>query len=82
MLKCLPGQLPGRVEWHEFLDVDEADAFLVAFAMADKKNRIIVTQERPQPGRKNKIKIPEPCEEFSVKYMNTIEMFRAIGKTF
>ena len=40
----------------EFLDADEADAWLVAYAHADKANRIIVTHEKSQPDRKNKIK--------------------------
>ena len=66
----------------EFLDAEEADAFLVAFALSDKQNRIIVTQEVSQPERKNKIKIPEPCRVFGISYINTIEMFRKLGETF
>lgn len=72
--------LPNAI--NEFLDANEADAFLVAYAMFDLKNRVIVTQEVSQPGRKNKIKIPQPCNVFNIKYMNTIEMFREIGVTF
>ena len=34
------------------------------------------------PNRKNKVKIPEPCEELGIKYCNTIEMFRKLGETF
>lgn len=64
------------------MDADEADAFLVAYALSDKTNRIVVTQEISRPERKNKIKIPEPCDVFGIKYLNTIEMFRALGKTF
>ncbi len=33
----------------EFLSADEADAFIVAFALADPVNKIIVTQEISQP---------------------------------
>lgn len=66
----------------EFLDAEEADAFIIAFALSDKQNRVIVTQEISQPQRKNKIKIPEPCQEFGIKYINTMEMFRALGETF
>ncbi len=66
----------------EFLDADEADAFLVAYALSDKNNITIVTQEVSQPNRKNRIKIPEPCNEFDIKYINTIEMFRQLGETF
>ena len=71
----------------EFLDVDEADAFLISYSLANNKNsinenRIIVTHEISQPNRKNKIKIPEACAYFNVRYLNTIEMFREIGETF
>ena len=67
---------------NEFLDSEEADAFLIAFALADYQNRIIVTQEVSQPERRNKIKIPEPCNYFHLHYVNTIEMFRLLGETF
>ncbi|MCU0436034.1 MAG: DUF4411 family protein [Bacteroidia bacterium] len=66
----------------EFLDADEADAFLVAFALADKPNRIIVTQETSNPAMKSKIKLPEPCHHFGINYMNTIEMFRHLKVSF
>jgi len=66
----------------EFLAADEADAFLVAYAMKDSKNRVLVTHEVSQPNRKNKIKIPEPCDHFGVTYMNPIEMFRKLEVTF
>ena len=67
---------------NEFLDAEEADAFLIAFALADSINRIIVTQEVSQAARKNKIKIPEPCNALNVQFVNTIEMFRQLGETF
>ncbi len=66
----------------EFLDGDEADAFLVGFALVDASNRTIVTQEKSEPLRQNKIKIPEPCNALGVNYCNTIEMFRRLGETF
>ena len=66
----------------EFLDADEADAFLVAFALADKSQRIIVTQEKSQPEIKRKIKIPEACSPFSIEYVDTIEMLRRLGEHF
>lgn len=66
----------------EFLDADEADAFIVAYALSDKDNITIVTQEVSDLNRKNRIKIPEPCNEFRVKYLNTIGMFRQLGETF
>lgn len=67
---------------NEFLAADEADAFLVAYSLADKENRVILTHEVSQPNRKNRIKIPEACAPYNVRYLNTIEMLREIGETF
>lgn len=67
---------------NEFLDANEADAFLIAYALANKKFRLIVTQELSEPNRKNKVKIPDCCNELNIRYMNTIQMFRYIGETF
>ncbi len=67
---------------NEFLDADEADAFIVAYALADPNNRIVVTQEISQPNRKNKIKIPEVCIALNVQFVNTMDMFRRLGETF
>lgn len=72
--------LPNAI--NEFLDVDEADAFLVAFVLEDVENRVLITHEVSDPRRRNKIKMPEPCNHFGVKYMNTIEMFRTLGIQF
>lgn len=67
---------------NEFLNVDEADAFLVAYCLADKINRIAVTQEVREPNRRNKIKIPDACDALNVTYVSTIEMFRQLKETF
>ncbi|RMG25114.1 MAG: DUF4411 family protein [Bacteroidetes bacterium] len=72
--------LPRAID--EFLDAEEADAFLVGFALADPANRMIVTQEISQPNRRNKIKIPEACDALNIRYINTIGMFRALRETF
>jgi hypothetical protein len=66
----------------EFLHADEADAHIIAYALADSQNRVIVTQETSEPNRRNKIKIPEPSDSLGVLYCNTIEMFRRLGETF
>lgn len=67
---------------NEFLDADEADAFLVAYAMKDATSRTIVTQEISRPEMKSKIKIPEPCAAFNVRFIKAIEVFRELGETF
>jgi len=66
----------------EFLNADEADAWLVAFALADKSNRTIVTHEKSQPEIKRKIKIPEVCAPFNLAFVDTIEMLRRLGERF
>ena len=66
----------------EFLSADEADAYLVAYALDDTSNRIIVTQEISEPNRRNKIKIPDVCNALNVQYVNVIDMFRQLNETF
>lgn len=63
----------------EFLDVNEADAWLIAFAKTN--NNIIVTHEISDPQSKKRIKIPDAGFE-PVECVNTIEMFRRLGQTF
>ncbi len=67
---------------NEFLDADAADAFLIAYSLADPENRMLVTQEISAPLKKSKVKIPDCCDALGVTYMNTIEMFRRLGETF
>jgi len=72
--------LPAAI--NEFLSADEADAFIIAYVLNDRDNRILVTQETSEPNRKSKIKIPEPCNELSIRYIKAMEMFRELGVTF
>jgi hypothetical protein len=67
---------------NEFLDAEEADAFLVAYCLADPTSKFVVTQEVSEPNRQNKIKIPEACIALNVPYVNTIQMFRQLRETF
>ncbi len=64
----------------EFLNADEADAWIVAYALSN--GYMITTHEKSQPERKNRIKIPEPCNVFGITYMDTIEMFRELQVQF
>lgn len=66
----------------EFLDADVADAFIVAYALADPENRVVVTFENSEPTRKNKVKIPDACIALNVNYVNIMDMFRQLGVTF
>lgn len=67
---------------NEFLDANEADAFIVAFALYDTTNRIIVTHEVAAPNAMKRIKIPDACDALNVEYVNTMEMFRRLGESF
>lgn len=66
----------------EFLDAAEADAFLVAYCLANEDTAILVTQEVSEPSRRNKVKIPDACNDLKVPYVSTIDMFRQLGETF
>lgn len=64
----------------EFLDTDEADAWIIAFAM--NQNTSLLTHEKSDPMRKNKIKMPDVCIDHGVHYVSTLDMFRSLGVTF
>ncbi|WP_040298806.1 DUF4411 family protein [Arcticibacter svalbardensis] len=68
------------VALNEFLDANEADAWLIAYALANGGK--IVTHEISEPNRKNKVKIPDVCLQFGIQCVNTIEMFRLLGEYF
>ena len=64
----------------EFLQTDLADAWIIAFAMSN--NWTVVTYEKSQPERKNKIKIPEVSNHFNIRHIDTIQMFRELKESF
>lgn len=65
----------------EFSDSNIADAFLVASAMSlsvvDKY--VLVTEEVSDPRRIKRVKIPDVCSMFNVRWINTIEMFKELN---
>lgn len=63
-----------------FLDAEEADAWLVCYALANQLT--IITHEISDPNRKSSIKIPDVCQPFNIPYSKTIDMFRQLGETF
>jgi hypothetical protein len=67
-----PYTLPAKAE---FMAV--ADGWLIAFAKA--KNRILVTQETPQPQSLNKVKIPDVCNGIGVRCIGTFDLLRALN---
>jgi hypothetical protein len=63
----------------EFLSADLADPWLVAHAKAN--DYTIVTYEKSEPNRKSRIKIPEVCNQFGVRYINTVELIRELNES-
>lgn len=61
----------------EFANADNADAWVVAFALA--KGCVVVTQEVAAPHARHKIKVPDVCRAFSVPCIDTFEMMRRLG---
>ncbi len=58
----------------EFLDEDNADAWLISFCF--NYGYTIVTEEISNPRGKSKIKIPDVCNHFNIEFINTISMLR------
>ena len=63
----------------EFMKEDNADPWLIAFAMIDLKLYTIVTFEKYHPDMKRKIPIPNVCKDFKVSYTDLFEMLRNLG---
>jgi len=58
----------------EFANV--SDGWLVAYAAA--KKRVIVTHEVLNPDIRRRIPIPNVCEAFHIRYINTFDMLREL----
>ena len=61
----------------EFLDADEADAWLVAFAMTYGNQ--IVTHEVSKPNSKSRVMLPDAANPFNVICIKTVDLFRSLG---
>jgi len=56
------------------------DAWLVAYARA--KGCVVVTHEVLAPDAKRKVPIPNICQQFNVRYIDTFTMLRELGVCF
>lgn len=63
----------------EFLDVDEADAWLIAYAMANGNQ--IVTHETSNPNSRKRVMLPDAASPQGITCIKTIDLFRALGVT-
>ncbi len=70
----------------DFADSKNADPFLVAFALNQKRNEkvnvSIVTREVSAPESKRSVKIPDVCAEFGIPFIDNNDFFRAINVSF
>ena len=70
----------------EFADYKNADPYLVAFALQNKRTKntdiTIVTLEVSAPESKKNVKLPDVCTDFQVQFLNNNDFFRAIGISF
>jgi len=57
-----------------------ADGWLVAYAVA--KGRTVVTHEVAAPEARRRVPIPNVCEQFHVRYVDTFEMLRELAVRF
>nr|VFJ90749.1 MAG: protein of unknown function (DUF4411) [Candidatus Kentron sp. LFY] len=55
------------------------DPFLISYALADKKNRTIVTTEVSRPGKKRaNRKIPDVCRDLEIRYINNFQLLNEL----
>ncbi|BCW92316.1 MAG: twitching motility protein PilT [Thermoanaerobaculum sp.] len=62
---------------HEFAKADNADPWLVAYAVAERC--VVVTNEKFDAKIRRSIKIPNVCQAFNVQYVDLFEMLRRLG---
>lgn len=61
----------------EFLNADEADAWLIAYAMTNGNQ--IVTHETSSPNSRKRVMLPDAANPYNVTCIKTIDLFRALG---
>ncbi len=57
-----------------------ADGWLIAYAQAH--GAVVVTHEKVDQKAKKRVPIPNVCQQFNVRYLNTFEMLRQLGVHF
>lgn len=69
----------------DFADAQNADPFLISFALFQKQSKIdvtIVTHEVSAPGSKKSIKIPDVCLYFHIPCIDINMLFRTLKISF
>ena len=65
----------------QFASDTVADAFLVATTLSSTGDYVLVSEETSSPNSKTRIKIPDVCNLFGVRCINTVDMLRELGVT-
>lgn len=58
----------------------EADPWVIAFAMAEKA--VVVTKETPAGANSRRIKIPDVCNAYKIKWIDDFQLARELGIHF
>jgi hypothetical protein len=66
----------------DFMKADNADPWLIAYALTNKENFIIVTFEKENRHIKRRIPIPNVCKDFEIKYCNLYQMLKNLNFRF
>jgi hypothetical protein len=64
----------------EFMEDDNADAWIIAYAIAN--DCTVVTDELSDPNSRKRILIPDVCNAFGVPFCDIFTMLRALGFSF
>jgi len=63
-----------------------ADGWLIAYSLASSENHVkefvVVTNERSEPTARRVVKIPDVCDKFGVKCIDTFAMLRKLNIKF
>ena len=55
------------------------DPFLIAYALADRTNRVVVTTEVSRPSRQRANRhVPDVCDTFDIQHCNTFNLIRCL----
>lgn len=64
----------------EFADAENADGWLVAYAKAN--SLVVATHERSDPLRRNKVQVPDLCDQFGVRWTTPFDMLKELDVQF
>lgn len=66
----------------EFMKEDNADPWLIAFALSKREDYLIVTFEKFNKEQKNKIPIPNVCKDFKLETFDLYQMLKDLKFKF